>query len=123
MNRRVLLALGVLAAATPTLAAGGAIAQSSTAADKAVVDQAKSAGVVGEQGDGFLGFVTSAADDKVKAAVANINAGRSQAYRDIAAKSGVTGVAAGEATAQQLIARLPAGQYYRPLGGAWTRKP
>lgn len=118
MNRRNLLSLGALAALA--LSAGGALAQ--TASDKALVDQAKTAGVVGEQGDGFLGFVAGGGDASLKSAVAAINAGRAQAYRAIAAKSGVSEAAAGEATAQQLIARLPAGQYYRPLGGAWTRK-
>lgn len=116
MNRRDILALGFLAA----MSAGGAHAQS--AAEKAVVDQAKAAGILGEQGDGYLGLVTGSAPDNVKAAMTVINAGRSQAYKDIAAKSGVTAAAAGQATAQQLISRLPAGQYYRPLDGAWTRK-
>ena len=31
-------------------------------------------------------------------------------------------VAAGQATAQQLFARLQPGQYYKPLEGAWTKK-
>src|SRR5579863_9146584 len=115
MIRRSILALGLIAAMAPALAAPAALAQSS--ADKAAIDAAKAAGSVGEQGDGYLGLVTGAADDAVKAAMAEINAGRAQAYRDIAAKSGVTPAAAAEATAQQLIARLPSGQYYRPLGG------
>ena len=45
-----------------------------------------------------------------------------QAYQDIAAKTGVTPAAAGEATAQQLIGRLAPGGYYKPLNGSWTRK-
>ena len=116
MIRNLLLALTL----GLSLAAGGVAAQS--AAAKATVDAAKAAGSVGEQGDGFLGLVTGAASDSVKQAVEEINAGRAMAYKGIAAKSGVSEVAAGEATAQQLIARVPAGQYYRPLGGAWTRK-
>ena len=116
MIRRLFLtlALGL------SLAAAGASAQS--AAAKATVDAAKTAGAVGEQGDGFLGLVTGAADPTVRAAVAEINAGRAQAYKDIAAKTGVAEAAAGEATARQLMDRLPPGQFYKPLGGAWTRK-
>ena len=49
-----------------------AVAQSASA--KATVDSAKAAGVVGEQADGFLGFVTQGADPAVKQAVAEINA-------------------------------------------------
>jgi uncharacterized protein YdbL (DUF1318 family) len=116
MIRRTLLALTV----GLSLAATGAVAQ--TAAAKATVDAAKSQGVVGEQGDGFLGVASGSADSATKSAVAEINAGRAQAYKDIAARTGVTAAAAGEATAQQLIGRLAPGAWYRPLGGSWTRK-
>ena len=92
------------------------------ASDRATVDTAKAAGTVGEQGDGYLGLVTGSADAAVAAAVKNINAGRAQVYADTAAKTGTTAEAAGEATALQLIAKVPAGQYYKPLGGAWSRK-
>jgi uncharacterized protein YdbL (DUF1318 family) len=117
MIRRTLLALTV----GLSLAATGAVAQTAAAA-KATVDAAKSQGVVGEQGDGFLGVASGSADSATKSAVAEINAGRAQAYKDIAARTGVTAAAAGEATAQQLIGRLAPGAWYRPLGGSWTRK-
>ena len=116
MIRRLIIALALCL----NLAAGGAHAQSAEA--KATVDAAKAQGVVGEQGDGFLGLVSGSASAPVKAAMDEINAGRSKAYQDIATRSGVSPAAAGEATAQQLFARVPAGQYYRPVGGAWTRK-
>jgi uncharacterized protein len=112
-------------------AAGGAFltavlpsvsATAQTPAQKAAVDAAKAAGVVGEQGDGLLGFVTAPTDPMLAAAVAAINAGREQVYREIATKTNVTPQAAGEATAQQLFARLPSGQFFRPLNGTWTRK-
>jgi uncharacterized protein YdbL (DUF1318 family) len=92
------------------------------AAAKAAVDAAKARGAVGEQGDGFLGFVAPSTDPALAAAVAEINAGRAQVYRDIATRTNVTPEAAGQATAQQLFAQLPAGQYFRPLNGNWTRK-
>jgi uncharacterized protein YdbL (DUF1318 family) len=88
---------------------------------KAIVDAAKIAGTVGEQADGFLGIVTSA-DGAVTAAVNTINTGRRGVYADTAAKSGVTLDAAGQATGTQLISQLPSGQFYKPLGGAWTKK-
>ena len=69
--------------------AGAALADPASA--KAAVDSAKAAGVVGEQADGFLGFVNAgAASGDVKAAVAEINAGRRQLYSQAAAKNGVT---------------------------------
>ena len=91
------------------------------ASDKAAVDAAKAAGTVGEQADGYLGIV-SGADGTVTAAVNSINAGRRQVYTQTATKSGVTPDAAGQATGAQLIAKTPAGQYIKPLGGAWTKK-
>ena len=97
-----------------------AVAQS--AAAKTAVDNAKARGVVGEQGDGFLGFVAASTDPALAAAVAEINAGRMQAYRDAAMRTGVTPEAAGQATAQQLFSRLPAGQYFKPVDGNWVRK-
>jgi uncharacterized protein YdbL (DUF1318 family) len=100
----------------------GSAAWAQSAAAKAAVDAAKAQGLVGEQGDGYLGFVAGSPSGALKAAVDEINAGRAKAYQDIAAKTGASQAAAGEATAQQLFARLPAGYYYRPLGGAWTRK-
>lgn len=92
------------------------------AGSKAIVDSAKAQGVVGEQGDGYLGLVTASADSSIAAAIAEINSGRAAVYKDAAARSGVTPAAAGEAAAKQIVQRIPSGQYYKPLGGAWTRK-
>lgn len=116
MRRRNLL----MAAAGAFLLAGAAAAQG---AAKALVDQAKAQGVVGEQSDGFLGFVTSSSDPALRAAVAEINAGRAQVYREAAARNGVTAEAAGAAAFQQVVqSRLKPGEYYRVGSGAWMRK-
>jgi uncharacterized protein YdbL (DUF1318 family) len=104
----------VMSVSTPVLA--------QSAAAKAAVDQAKARGAVGEQGDGYLGFVAASTDPTLAAAVAEINSGRMQVYRETAMRTGVTPEAAGQATAQQLFARLPAGQYFKPLDGNWVRK-
>ncbi len=90
--------------------------------DKSVVDTAKAQGIVGEQGDGFLGFVKGTADSGTTEAVSEINAARSDTYRQTAAKTGVSPEAAGQAVALQLQARMPAGQYFKALGGSWVQK-
>jgi len=118
--RPILLALALITAATAPLTLPAVAAAQSQAA-KAAVDAAKAAGKVGEQGDGYLGFVSDP-DPALRASVTEINAGRKQVYSDTAAKTGVTIEAAGEATARQLISRVPAGQYFKPLGGTWTKK-
>lgn len=117
MNTRHILGLAAVAALL-TPAAAYAQAQA-----KATVDAAKAAGVVGEQADGLLGLVTGQADPAVKAAVAEINAGRLALYRETAAKNGVTVEVAGNAAFLEVVqSRLQPGQYYKPAGGGWTRK-
>ncbi len=109
------IAVVILAQASP----GGAWAQ--TTADKAAVDAGKAQGLVGEQADGYLGLVR-VGDAATSASVAHINEARAKVYAEIAAKTGVTVAQAGEATAIQLIAKLPPGAYYKPAGGDWTRR-
>jgi uncharacterized protein YdbL (DUF1318 family) len=110
----------IFAAAVLLLLATPAFAD--LASDKAAVDAAKAAGTVGEQADGYLGFVSGSADATVTAAVNEINAGRRGVYSQTAAKSGVTPDAAGQATGAQLIGKVPGGQYFKPIGGAWTKR-
>ena len=120
MQTRDILGVGAAVVAARALPAA-ALAQSAQA--KAAVDAAKSAGIVGEQSDGYLGFVAGAADPALRSAVAEINAGRAQVYREAAAKSGATPEAAGaSAFVNAIQPRLKPGQYYRPNGGGWLRK-
>lgn len=101
---------------------GAGAGRADLASAKATVTVAKEQGTVGEQADGYLGFVKGGVDSATHDAVSEINAGRAQVYRETAQKSGVTPEAAAEAAAKLIIERLPPGQYYRPLGGSWTRK-
>lgn len=120
MHNRHIIGIGAALMATLVLSPA-AVAQS--AAAKAIVDRAKAAGIVGEQADGFLGFVTGAADPAIKAAVDEINAGRAQVYREAAAKSGATPEAAGAAAFLAVVqSRLKPGEFYKPAGGGWVRK-
>src|SRR3569833_3100540 len=103
--KNIILASALVLAATPAFA--------DLASDKAAVDAAKAAGTVGEQADGYLGFVSGGGDAGLNAAVNEINAGRATVYAQTAAKSGTTRDAAGPA---------PGAQYIKPLGGCWTKK-
>lgn len=126
LARALAVSLAIASGAFMTIVLPSVPATAQTAAQKSAVDAAKAAGQVGEQGDGFLGFVTPSTDPALGAAVAAINAGRRQVYQETAMKTNVSVQAAGEATAQQLFARLPAGQFFRPLNGGqlgnWARK-
>jgi uncharacterized protein YdbL (DUF1318 family) len=120
MNSKDLIS--IMGAALAALALPVA-AQAQSASAKATVDAAKAAGIVGEQADGFLGFVTPAADPAIRAAVAEINAGRAEIYKQAAAKNGVTPAAAGAAAFESVVkAKLKPGEYYKPAGGGWTKK-
>ena len=112
--------IGALAAVLALSGAGMAHAQS--AAAKATVDAAKASGDVGEQADGYLGLVSTDAPAAVRAAVAEINTGRTAAFKDAAAKAGTSVDAAGAAVGKQLFDRLPAGQFYRTADGRWAKK-
>ena len=90
---------------------------------KSAVDAAKTAGVVGEQADGFLGWVKPSSDTALKAAVTEINEGRAALYRQTAAKNSVPVEAAGAAAYTQVVqSRLKPGEFYKPANGGWTRK-
>lgn len=92
------------------------------ASSKALVDAAKANGVVGEQSDGMLGFVTASNDAALRAAVDEINAGRAQVYAQAASSNGVDPAAAGAAAFKTLFARLPPGYYWRGDDGVWKKK-
>lgn len=82
------------------------------------LDEAKSAGLVGEQPDGYLGVVQ--ASTEVNALVADINSKRREKYKNVAAKSGTSlrnvEVLAGE----KAINNTPQGQYIRMPNGEWV---
>lgn len=90
---------------------------------KSVVDAAKTAGIVGEQADGFLGFVKASSDPALKGAVQEINEGRAALYRQAAAKNGVSVEVAGASAYSTVVqARIKPGEHYKPNGGGWMVK-
>lgn len=117
MSDRFNITAAVLAALAITPAAAYAMDA------KSAVDAAKAQGVVGEQADGFLGFVKPSSDPALKAAVDEINQGRAALYRQAAAKNGVSVEAAGASAYTTVVqARIKPGEFYKPAGGGWVRK-
>ncbi len=113
----------LMGAATLTAAVVAAPAYADVAASKALVDAAKAKGVVGEQNNGFLGFVTTSSDAALKAAVDEINAGRREVYTQAAAKNNVSADAAGiSAYTNVILPKLAAGAYYQDGSGTWVKK-
>lgn len=85
------------------------------------VAQARAAGIVGEQLDGYLGFAKSPSPD-VKSAVDAVNIKRRAIYTDIAAKQNATVQEVATARGcEQLATRVKTGEAYN-INGAWSVK-
>lgn len=106
----------ILAGVALATLGGAAIAQ-----ENPVVAQARAAGIVGEQLDGYLGFAKGPSAD-VKAAVDAINIKRRAIYTDIAAKQGATVQEVATARGcEQLATRVRQGEAYG-INGSWAVK-
>lgn len=126
MSKRVLIALtaaGIAAVAAAPAIANAASAVVSRQSAQAVVNQAKADGIVGEMADGYVGVrlegeMTSA----IRAAMAEMNAGRAELYRRAAQAAGTDTAAAGASSFQQRFSSIPSGHWYRDSGGTWRQK-
>jgi uncharacterized protein YdbL (DUF1318 family) len=85
------------------------------------LDDAKAAGQVGEQPDGYLGVVPGA-PASAEALVREINTKRRAHYQEIAAKNGTEPAAVAALAGQKLVARTPPGQYYKDAAGNWVKR-
>ncbi len=93
-----------------------------TAAMAGVLDDAKNAGLVGEQADGYVGLVSTSVPPDIAALVKEVNLKRRAKYRELANKNGVSLASIEALAGKKLIERAPAGQYVRLPDGKWVRK-
>ncbi len=108
-----------LAGAVLSLAALPAFALAASS----IVEDAKDRCIVGEQVDGYLGFVDeSAADTALKREVRDINQQRKAFYADLAARNGVTIDVTAALTAEKLINGADAGECVQDASGAWVKR-
>ncbi len=107
LSRRLVLLLGLVLFALP------AAAQS--------LDQAKSAGQVGELPNGYLAPVGSQ-PAAIQRLVDDINLKRREQYRQIAAKNGTSLAAVEKVVGEKLQARAGPGEYIADAGGNWRQK-
>ena len=85
------------------------------------VEDAKAAGLIGEQPDGFLGSVAANPPANVAALIRDINTKRLAAYTDIATKNGTSVEAVGAVTAQKLYNEAKPGTFLL-VNGSWVKK-
>ena len=114
-SRRRLLGAVLLA----VVGALGAVA--SAPAFAGALEDAKAAGLVGEQPDGYLGLVAGNPPADVVNMVNEINAKRLAAYTDIATKNNTSVAAVGAVTAQKLYNEARPGTYLM-VDGRWVQK-
>ena len=106
------------------VAAGAALAatMSPVSAASALVENAKSRCIVGEQADGYLGVVTGAnASDELRREIRAINQQRKTAYANLAKRNGVTIEVTAALTAEKLLNGATAGQCIRNQAGQWVK--
>ena len=84
--------------------------------------EAKDQGLIGEQMDGYLGFVTNNADSEVRALVQQVNEERRKRYEEIAANNGIQVSQVAALAYEQAVQATQAGNYVQNLNGQWQRK-
>ena len=114
MTRRLALSTIALAAALAFVPVGAPRAQS--------LDAAKSAGLVGERADGYVGIVEPSAPGDIVAMVQNINGKRRAKYQGIAANNGTSLKAVEVIVGEKLIRRAKPGEYVMDSAGRWRRR-
>jgi uncharacterized protein YdbL (DUF1318 family) len=85
------------------------------------LDDAKAAGQLGEQADGYLGLPPGA-PASARALADQINSERAEHYAQIAARNGTEPTAVAALAGQKLVERAPAGQWVRGPDGSWKKK-
>ena len=86
------------------------------------VQEAKSAGWIGEQRDGYLGLVTEQAPGDIGKLLARVNQERRSSYQEIANKNQLELRAVEALAAQKAIQKTPPGQYIQGADGIWVKK-
>ena len=109
---RLLLSAGLAAAA---------LAVAAPAQAQADLASAKSAGIVGERFDGYLGFV-SEPGSAVRRQVGAINIRRRALYTNLSSRRRVTVQVAGIAAGCELLKRVRVGEAYMLSDGVWRRR-
>ena len=89
-------------------------------AHAAPIDDAKAAGLVGEQPDGYLGAVKPP-NDATKALIQQINGERRVHYEKIAKKRGTEVAAVAALAGKKLVGKAGKGEFVRKPDGEWVQ--
>lgn len=92
------------------------------AANESPLTQPKAAGLIGEQADGYLGFVTQNVPADIRQLVNEVNAKRKAGYQQIAAKQGTSLSEVEKVGGNTAIEKTLPGNYIRDQNGNWYKK-
>ena len=88
-----------------------------------VIESAKNRCLIGEQLDGYLGFVDGASiSDALRREVRDVNQRRKAAYANIARQNGVTLESIGTITGEKLISQADRGECVENEDGEWVKR-
>jgi len=82
---------------------------------------AKDAGLIGEQANGYIGFVKSAPND-VRALVKTVNEKRKARYKKIAKSKKISLSDVAKIGGKKAFEKTKTGNYIKPAGSSWTKK-
>jgi uncharacterized protein YdbL (DUF1318 family) len=94
----------------------------SRAADAPDLDQLRKTGVVGERYDGLAVIRGDKPDASLKAVVDEINAKRSEIYRERAKAQGVSAIEVGKVYALEIVEKAPKGMWFLGEDRKWVQK-
>ena len=86
------------------------------------LESAKSQGLVGEQADGYLGFVNPTPSAEVRALVTDVNGKRKAQYQRIAAKNSIALADVETLAGQKTLEKTEPGRFIKATGGGWQKK-
>jgi len=98
------------------------VSAAAIAANESPLTQPKAAGLIGEQADGYVGFVTQNVPADVRKLVNDVNAKRRAGYEQIAAKQGTPVSEVEKVGGMTAIEKTLPGNYIRDLNGNWRKK-
>lgn len=92
------------------------------AAYAVTLQEAKAEGLVGEQRDGYVGFVVNNVPAEVRSLVQDVNNQRRQRYQQIAQQNGISIEQVAALAYERAVEATASGHYYQNAGGSWVRK-
>ena len=90
-------------------------------ASAADLTSAKASGLIGEQANGYIGFVKKATDE-VQYLVKEVNAKRKAKYKKIAKSQNIPLSNVEKIAGKKAMSKTLSGNYIRPAGKAWIKK-